>query len=628
MNTPKHFQATEKYTFKCELERCPVCDSPIMISNNISGRKFVQTLNGVLRVGYRHGQCTNSECPTGYMMRWRSSQWQQLAPLHSSYGFDVIARIGWLRQHENMTFECIHQELSQRVVISEPQVRQLYYSRYLPLIACSLRSQWKELEQISEASGLILTLDGLAPEGGEPQLWVVRELNTGLALRSGWTRYQSQKAFENFLSPIASVIKARSLKISGIMSDKQRGLVPAVKTVFKGIPHGYCHAHYLKNLAEPVADADEEMKIKLRQKVREEVGELIRQEDEGGQPGVLTVTGLIPSLIEPENVIQEIEPENDVQGEKERLIKISFDVPQNSDIVEQSSKNPDSSPADNEQLTLVDNPTEVFIDSENCQKQEEVVKALFRRTRYLLTLKGRPPCSEAGIEMYERLTELSENLDDFISHYAEPRLVALQHGLKTALQTVEPDYQQLQQAGNWLRDISDLLDQKEDQLTGTGVQVKQELFDYLTKMRKEASTKTTKKLAIKMKKTTKNYAKGLFHTYTVATLPRTNNEIEGEFREYKRYLLRTTGQKGTTRRMIGRCGAWEILASPNDLWIETANEIAQVGHAAFVEERERVRQHRERFRLHTRSAKWIKTQFDKLKEIWEGIKPKVKPTTA
>jgi len=92
--------------------------------------------------------------------------------------------------------------------------------------------------------------------------------------------------------------------------------------------------------------------------------------------------------------------------------------------------------------------------------------------------------------------------------------------------------------------------------------------------------------------------------------------------------LRTTGLQCTTRRMIGRCGAWEILAAPDELGIDTANEIAQVDHAAFVSVSERVRQHRERFRLHTRSVKWVKAQFDKLKEIWEGIKPKAKPTTA
>ncbi len=75
--------------------------------------------------------------------------------------------------------------------------------------------------------GLILTLDGLAPEGGEPQLWLIRELRTGKTLRSGWMSEQGQPAFENFLRPIAEA----GLRVEAVMSDKQRGLVPALKAI-------------------------------------------------------------------------------------------------------------------------------------------------------------------------------------------------------------------------------------------------------------------------------------------------------------------------------------------------------------------------------------------------------------
>ena len=76
--------------------------------------------------------------------------------------------------------------------------------------------------------GLILTLDGLAPQGGEPQLWLVRELRTGYTIRSGWMSEQSQVAFENFLRPIVET----NWLIQAVMSDKQRGLVPAIKELF------------------------------------------------------------------------------------------------------------------------------------------------------------------------------------------------------------------------------------------------------------------------------------------------------------------------------------------------------------------------------------------------------------
>ncbi len=52
---------------------------------------------------------------------------------------------------------------------------------------------------------MLLTLDGLAPEGGEPQLWVVRELLSGITLRSGWMSQQDENAFVNFLRPIADL---------------------------------------------------------------------------------------------------------------------------------------------------------------------------------------------------------------------------------------------------------------------------------------------------------------------------------------------------------------------------------------------------------------------------------------
>lgn len=54
------------------------------------------------------------------------------------------------------------------------QVRYLYRQVYLPFLACHERQHWAKLEQAAQQhGGLILALDGLAPEGGEPQLWFI-----------------------------------------------------------------------------------------------------------------------------------------------------------------------------------------------------------------------------------------------------------------------------------------------------------------------------------------------------------------------------------------------------------------------------------------------------------------------
>ena len=74
---------------------------------------------------------------------------------------------------------------------------------------------------------MILALDGLAPEGGEPQLWFIRELPSGLTLRSGWLSQQDHTTFEAFLQPLTQL----AWPMLAVLSDQQTGLMPAVTKV-------------------------------------------------------------------------------------------------------------------------------------------------------------------------------------------------------------------------------------------------------------------------------------------------------------------------------------------------------------------------------------------------------------
>ena len=206
----------------CELDQCPLCGEQLELSRYSSGHKIVQNLSSTVEVGYWPKQCDNPSC-INYKRKWRSAEWQQIAPMHCTYGFDVITTIGWQRQTSRLTFEDIHSDLAGRIIISESQVRHLYQERYLPLLASQERTRWDELEQVSQEFGLILSLDGLAPEGGEPQLWVVRELQTGVTLRSGWLSEQGQHAFENFLRPIVEtdLTVSSNSKFSGTLKKME-----------------------------------------------------------------------------------------------------------------------------------------------------------------------------------------------------------------------------------------------------------------------------------------------------------------------------------------------------------------------------------------------------------------------
>lgn len=547
--------------YTCEWTTCALCGAGLVEVGYQSSPKTIFTLAAVHKVAQRPKHCPNADCAWN-AMRLKSAAWQHLAPRYSVYGYDVIAQIGWERQTQRQPFVEIHADLHLRVPISEAEVRYLYHQQYLPLLACLERQQLAQLSAVAAQTGLLLSLDGLAPEGGEPQLWVVRELQTGLTVRSGWLSQQDQATFSRFLQPIAE----QGWRVRAILSDKQRGLEPAVAAVFPDTPHAWCQLHYLNNAAEPVAAAVEQLKVTLRQDIREQVGPLIRQEAGPDAPGVLTVTGLLPSPL------------------------ASPSAPSATDAA----------------------PTPA------APAREAIVQDLLRRVRYLLTLKARPPFGLAGLEMYERLTEVVTCLDHLLDHQPEARLAQLRSGLQQALATVQADYTLLRQAGDWLQQLAAILD-PDGQPQRTAAQVRSEFEAFLAQIEHDsADVPRLQEFSAAIVKVSRSYAPGLFHSYDVPGLPRTNNDRESEFRNLNRRLLRTTGQKGLTRRLLQRTGAWELLPHPPSL-ADTTAALAHVATSDLRQEQQRVREHRGRFRLHSRSAKQAQAQLAQLVERWTTL---------
>lgn len=560
MRTPSALYRTTPTIYNSELKECPQCGHELVEMNYLSGLKTVQTMAQAFTIAYRPKRCPNAEC-AGKEISWPSAGWQGVAPKYSIYGYDVIAQIGWERQKGQAHFEAIHSHLRERIRISEAQVRYMYHQRYLPLLACHERGHLSELEAIGRQGGLLLGLDGLMPEGGEAQLWVVRELRTGWTMRSGWMNSQDEPAFVEFLQPIADL----GLPIKAVMSDKQRALMLGIASVFPDALHGFCQVHYLNNAAEPIAAADEQMKIELRQGVRVEIGDLIRQK-QAEKPVIPVVTGLLPSPV----------------------------------------------PA-------VSTPTAPLAPETLAeQERESIVQDLLSRVRYLLTLKGRPPFRLAGIEMFARLQEVAACLRELIAHFPESRLLKLLDGLQIALTANRPAYEELSQAAHWLADLADTLD-PDGKPTRSGEQVRAEWSAYLTRLEtQDHDSPRLHEFSAKICRVSLSYAPGLFHTYDIPGLPRTNNDRESEFRRLRQRLLSTTGQVGTTKRLLLREGAWELIPGPASL-AETTAAISHVQHDQFLQERQRVRIHRSHFRLHTRSIQQSERQLKKLVQRWKTL---------
>src|SRR5207237_4266972 len=91
-------------------------------------------------------------------------------------------------------------------------------------------------------------------------------------------------------------------------------------------------------------------------------------------------------------------------------------------------------------------------------KADAVITQLLRHTRYLLTLKGRPPFRLAGMETYERLQHVARLSLDLLATRYESRLAQLYQGLQSALSPFAQTYQEFRHGAAWLRDIAYILE--------------------------------------------------------------------------------------------------------------------------------------------------------------------------
>ena len=560
MRTPKSLYAQHRTIYQPELLTCPHCGDLLALCNYLAWDKTVQTLHGVLSIGSRPGCCRHVTC-AGAGLRLVSAEAQGIALPGSTYGYDVLVRIGWWRQQYHATYREIHAELATRVHISASPVRHLSQQVYLPLLACHERQHRDRLAKVAEQhGGLIIALDGLAPQAGEPQIGFLRELSSGLPLRSGWLSKQEQTTFEAFLKPL----KHLEWPILAVLSDKQTGLRPALAKVLPNSRHQWCQAHYLRNLAEPLAEAATAFKGALRKAVRQHVGDLIRKEPRAkpGQAGVLTVTGLFPSPLEAPKASAAQPPAPETEA-------------------------------------------------------DEVVTQLFRHTRYLLTLKGRPPFRLAGLETYERLHDVAGFSLELLSTHYDLRLVQFYQGLQSALRPFAQTYQEVQQGAAWLRDIAYILEPAAPPRSAD--QVAKQLRGYLDTVRHRPDLPSSvATFGAHLDTVSRSYWSGLFHCYDVPGLPRTNNELESRFRDMSRRLLRTTGQKGLTPRTLQRQGAWALLPRPSTE-AELLDALPQTPPEELTQERQRFAEHRRRFALQSRSCRQTQAQFAQLLRRWSTL---------
>jgi len=230
-------------------------------------RRF-HTLDGPVQLVCKLNHCPDPACP-GHARTKSPVLEITLALPQMAIAWDVFCWIGHRRFSRHMAVSLIRSELwdDYQVKLSDDAIEE-YIRRYQAMLAARQQDAESLRRHYESASEVILCIDGLQPEKGHEALYVVRELTR----KRVWFAEPLLSATQDEIRRLIQKAKAwaQSLGVSvGLwMSDKQDAFVKGIAAEFPDVPHRYCDNHFLRDLAQPVLEADSHAKVQMRRRVR------------------------------------------------------------------------------------------------------------------------------------------------------------------------------------------------------------------------------------------------------------------------------------------------------------------------------------------------------------------------
>ena len=229
------FPAMPTVTFRPESNTCPRCAARMKILK--TNAKQVATLS----IGdfiAREVQYSCSRC--GLIVG--SEELKQLVPARCNIGYDVLAYVGQAFFLDSRDNEHIVESLRDKHIdISKSEISYLAKKFIVYLSLLHKKVQKKTRAFLSMNGGYILHLDGTC-DGDSPHLISVLDGITEIVLDN--TKISTENAED--LIPFLAGIKAAYGEPVAVVSDMGKGILAAIRAVFKQVPIFICHYHFLK----------------------------------------------------------------------------------------------------------------------------------------------------------------------------------------------------------------------------------------------------------------------------------------------------------------------------------------------------------------------------------------------
>lgn len=229
--------------FTAHEEQCDECGGRLRIMQ-WRGRS-VWRLDGLHVLTLRDKRCPVPVC-AGHTKIRRPPEELCFALKHDRMGLDVLFEIGERRLRDDLSFAAIHALLDSRGIDVTERTVSNAFMRFLALMRCRAGDTKKVRNELRRRGGMIVLIDGVQFDDHSPVLYVVTDVLSHTTLFAERHEVRSAKA----LAPMLERLRAMEVPIVAFVTDKEKGLVPAIQNAFPEIPHQFCQLHFLKRCAE------------------------------------------------------------------------------------------------------------------------------------------------------------------------------------------------------------------------------------------------------------------------------------------------------------------------------------------------------------------------------------------
>lgn len=270
-------------------QRCEACGHPLPICQVIS--RPVQALDGQFMLVRRDRQCRRQDCTGSRPVVYAVRDLRPVLP-RRIYGTEVTLYVGERHLSEGVALARITRDLNARGVPLDQRHTGRVFRDFLALAALARGDEAAVQARLREQGGIVLMVDGVQFDEGSPVLYLAWDARSGTPLFGERKMYRG----EDDLVPLLERVKNMDVPVIGVVTDKEKGLVPAVKSVFPGVPYQFCHTHFLRNCAKPLQADLTAVQASVRRRA-EAVREIAKQLafDGGGAATAVSPASAAPS---------------------------------------------------------------------------------------------------------------------------------------------------------------------------------------------------------------------------------------------------------------------------------------------------------------------------------------------